>query len=236
MAAAFIFFAIGPVELTFALLIILLSGMLLMRMPKAIAPIQNIAPSRSDNITLVKAISCLAVFSFVFGARVRWWKLRATVASSTIEVSGHNQHHWSSTYFSRGLIESQTHRSNFGSLRSTLSHRRRRPGRSTIYRYTLGSWHRLNPYLRSILSVGHERANHREPAEPRRPPVAMGLPRLRLGHRKPLGYRRRSIWRHRSLSRKPRNSPCTRLAHLTVHSRAEPHSRSSHRKASFPCR
>lgn len=79
VAAAFIFFAIGPVELTFALLIILLSGMLLMRMPKAIAPIQNIAPSRSDNITLVKAISYLAVFSFVFGA-----------ASQMVETSSHS--------------------------------------------------------------------------------------------------------------------------------------------------
>lgn len=78
-AAAFIFFAIGPIELTFALLTVLISGALLMRTPKIGAPVQSVAPSRADNTTLVKAISYLAVFSFVFGA-----------VSQMVETSSHS--------------------------------------------------------------------------------------------------------------------------------------------------
>ncbi len=78
-AAAFIFFATGPVELTFALLTVLISGALLTRTPNVADEPPSHAPSRSDNVNLVKAISYLAVFSFVFGA-----------VSQMVETSSHS--------------------------------------------------------------------------------------------------------------------------------------------------
>ena len=78
-AAAFIFFATGPVELTFALLTVLISGALLTRTPNTADEPPAHAPSRSDNVNLVKAISYLAVFSFVFGA-----------VSQMVETSSHS--------------------------------------------------------------------------------------------------------------------------------------------------
>lgn len=79
VAAAFIFYATGPVELTFALLAVLLSGALFARAPHAADPSGSRAPSRSDNVNLIKAISYLAVFSFVFGA-----------VSQMVETSSHS--------------------------------------------------------------------------------------------------------------------------------------------------
>lgn len=67
-ATAVIFFASGPVELSFALALVLLSGALLARTPAAVDCQPAQPPRRADRIGLVKAISYLAVFSFVFGA------------------------------------------------------------------------------------------------------------------------------------------------------------------------
>lgn len=67
LIAAFIFYASGPVELTFALLIIVASAIPLLG---TLIPLPANPPLRSSRrpADLIKAVSYLAVFSFVFGA------------------------------------------------------------------------------------------------------------------------------------------------------------------------
>ena len=75
-ATAFIFFANGPAELSFALLATVASAVLFARTPAN----KNVArpSSTSDQVSLVKAISYLAVFSFVFGAVSQMVELTAS--------------------------------------------------------------------------------------------------------------------------------------------------------------
>lgn len=92
VATAFIFFASGPVELSFALAITVVSALLFTRMPPASAPARA-ASSASNRIDLVKAISYLAVFSFVFGAVSQMVELSnsstiAIEAQATISIIG----------------------------------------------------------------------------------------------------------------------------------------------------
>ena len=66
LIAAFIFCAAGPIELTFALAIIVASGVPLFT-PILKRPTSNTLASVRRPVDLVKAVSYLAVFSFVFG-------------------------------------------------------------------------------------------------------------------------------------------------------------------------
>lgn len=66
LIAAFIFCAAGPIELTFALAIIVTSAIpLFTRLLKL--PADSVAPTTRRPVDLIKAVSYLAVFSFVFG-------------------------------------------------------------------------------------------------------------------------------------------------------------------------
>lgn len=68
LAAAVIFVATGPFELAFALTIIVVSALLLVRMPPLEEAARYVRPARGTVGDFVKAVSYLAVFSFVFGA------------------------------------------------------------------------------------------------------------------------------------------------------------------------
>lgn len=80
-ATAFIFFSSGPAELSFALVITAASAALFTRTPAG-GDAEH-PSSASDQISLVKAISYLAVFSFVFGAVSQMVELTASSVVST---------------------------------------------------------------------------------------------------------------------------------------------------------
>lgn len=85
LIAIFIFYASGPIELTFALLIIVASGIPLLG---TVIPLPANPPLRSSRrpADLIKAVSYLAVFSFVFGA-----VSQVSIAERTDAISIHAQ-------------------------------------------------------------------------------------------------------------------------------------------------
>ena len=68
VAAAIIFIASGPFELVFALAIIVVSAWPLVRTPPLEASVRRVSMAQGSVGDFVKAVSYLAVFSFVFGA------------------------------------------------------------------------------------------------------------------------------------------------------------------------
>lgn len=68
VVAAIIFVASGPIELAFALSIIVVSALPLMREPLAETTAHRVGLAQGSAGDFVKAVSYLAVFSFVFGA------------------------------------------------------------------------------------------------------------------------------------------------------------------------